>query len=103
MIDFARQCQALGLPVPVPEYRFHPTRKWRLDYAWPDRRLALEVEGGIWMRGRHTRGSGFRKDMEKYNTLAIAGWRLLRVCPADVTDGTALTWAEQALTPKDAA
>lgn len=61
-----------------PEYRFHPTRKWRVDFALVGPRIAIEVEGAIWTAGRHTRGSGFIKDIDKYNALALAGWRLLR-------------------------
>lgn len=38
----------------VKEYLFHPTRKWRFDYAIPDHKIALEVEGGVWTGGRHT-------------------------------------------------
>ena len=70
--------KALRLPEPVTEYRFHPTRLWRFDYAWPERRIALEVEGGIWSAGRHTRGSGFRRDMDKYNEAGRLGWRVFR-------------------------
>lgn len=71
----------MGLPEPTTEHRFHPKRKWRFDYAWPDVRLALEVEGGVWTGGRHTRGSGFLGDMEKYNAAAAMGWRVLRCTP----------------------
>lgn len=70
-----------GLPAPLTEYRFHPARRWRTDYAWPDKRVALEVEGGIFVRGRHSRGAGMLKDMEKYNELAARGWRLVRTTP----------------------
>ena len=66
-----------------PEYRFHKTRKWRLDYGNPKRKLAVEIEGGIWIKGRHTTGSGFKKDIEKYNTLASMGWLLFRCTPSD--------------------
>jgi len=97
------QCRALNLPEPTPEYRFAPPRKWRLDFAWPERKLALEVEGGIWIRGRHSRGAGMAKDMEKYNTLAIRGWRLLRVTPQQVSNGQAVALVEQALTLTEAA
>ena len=71
-----------GLPVPVFEYRFDPTRRWRFDMAWPERLVALEVEGGVWTGGRHSRGKGMMSDMEKYNTAVLAGWRVLRVVPA---------------------
>lgn len=82
--DLRRLCRAAGLPVPVPEHRFAPPRRWRFDWAWPDIRLALEVEGGVWTGGRHTRGAGFVKDMEKYNAATIAGWRVVRCTPGDV-------------------
>ncbi len=67
----------------VPEYQFHRTRKWRFDFVFADKAadVALEVEGGAWTNGRHTRGSGFVKDMEKYNEAAAMGWRVLRVTP----------------------
>lgn len=69
------------LPAPAKEFKFHDDRKWRIDYAYPDKKLAIEIEGGVWTKGRHTRGSGFIRDMEKYNALAEAGWRLLRYMP----------------------
>lgn len=65
----------------MEEYRFHPVRKWRIDYAFPDVKLAIELEGGCWIGGRHTSGSGFVSDMEKYNALTEAGWYLLRYQP----------------------
>jgi very-short-patch-repair endonuclease len=91
------------LPAPVAEYRFAPPRRWRLDYAWPDARLALEVEGGVWTRGRHTRGSGFVKDMEKYNELAARGWRLLRVTPDLLATLSTVELLRRALTDEEAA
>jgi hypothetical protein len=69
------------LPLPEAEYRFHPTRRWRLDYCWPAQGVALEIEGGVWIGGRHNRASGYVKDMEKYNAWAARGGRLLRVTP----------------------
>lgn len=65
----------------VKEHKFDPDRNWRIDYAIPAQMIAIEVEGGVWTNGRHTRGSGFLKDMEKYNELACKGWALLRVTP----------------------
>ena len=84
-----------GLPVPIPEFRFHPVRRWRIDYSYPDAKLAIEVEGGVWSRGKHGRGSGIVKDMAKGNALACAGWRLLRVTPDQLATGaTVLMIAE---------
>lgn len=83
-IDATAFFAASGLPPVTREFRFNPERKWRLDYAWPAQQVALEVEGAVWIQGRHTRGSGFVKDMEKYNRLATMGWVLLRVQPRDL-------------------
>lgn len=74
----------MGLPAPTFEHRFDPARKWRFDMAWPEHMLALEVEGGVWTQGRHSRGTGMKSDMEKYNAATLAGWRVLRCVPDDV-------------------
>lgn len=76
--ELALQIKALGLPEPIREYRFHPTRKWRFDFAWLDKKVACEVEGGVWSNGRHTRGSGFIDDCEKYNAANQLGWHVYR-------------------------
>ncbi len=78
---FLRALEVRGLPRPEREWKFDAKRRWRFDYAWPEKMVALEVEGGVWTGGRHTRGAGFVKDMEKYNRAAVLGWRLLRVTP----------------------
>jgi hypothetical protein len=98
-IAFNRQCEFAGLPVPVPEYHFHPRRRWRFDWAFPEYRVALEVQGGAFLvtGSRHTRGAGFRRDLEKFSEAAILGWRVLYVLPEQVRDGQALMWAERAL------
>jgi hypothetical protein len=72
-----------GLPPHVEEHRFdeHNGRRWRFDFAWPGQRVALEVEGGVFSRGRHVRPQGFIADCEKYNAAAIQGWRVLRCVP----------------------
>ncbi|CAB4145100.1 hypothetical protein UFOVP891_22 [uncultured Caudovirales phage] len=79
------------------EYQFHCTRRWRLDFAWPEKLIAVEIEGGIWTNGRHTRGAGFEADCEKYAELSIAGWRLIRVSPGQINSGQALDWVRRAL------
>lgn len=77
--QFEFNLKALQFKPPVREYKFHPTRKWRFDFAWPDEKVAVEIEGGIWGGGRHTRGSGYTKDCEKYNVAVVMGWRVLRL------------------------
>ncbi len=79
----------LGLPSPIPEYRFHPDRRWRFDWAWPDRLIAVEQEGGVWIQGRHSRGAGMVKDMEKYNEAGRLGWRVFRFTPQQIKSGEA--------------
>ena len=75
--------ERLGLAC-IPEYRFDAERRWRFDFAFPLLRIALEVEGGAWTRGRHTRPMGFLKDMEKYNTYTLLGIYLLRFTTAQI-------------------
>ena len=93
------QCRAARLPMPVPEYRFHPVRRWRFDLAWPALLLAVEVDGGTWVSGRHTRGAGYERDCEKLNAAVLLGWRVLRFTTGQVTSGQALTVLEQAFRP----
>jgi very-short-patch-repair endonuclease len=80
-------CAAVGLPTPVKEYRFHPKRRWRFDYAWPEHRIAIEIEGGAWIYGRHNRAKGFVNDMQKYNEAVMLGWRVLRYTPEQIKAG----------------
>ena len=87
---FVLLLRAHVLPEPTREYRFAPPRRWRFDYAWPLHRVAVEQEGGAWTRGRHTRGSGYVKDMEKYNAAVLAGWRVLRYTPQQLSSGEAV-------------
>lgn len=75
---------AQGIPAPEAEHKFAPDRRWRFDYSWTAHKVALEVEGGVWTGGRHTRGSGFLGDMEKYNRAAVLGWRVARVVPSEL-------------------
>lgn len=69
----------MGGPDLVMEHRFHHERKWRFDFASTDRKVAIEIEGGVWNRGRHNRPSGFINDCEKYNEAAICGWTVVRL------------------------
>lgn len=80
-----------------PEHKFHPIRRWRFDWAWPHLKLAVEIEGGVWIGGRHTSGSGFEKDMEKYNEAVLLGWRILRFTPKQMQSGEAHAMIDRAL------
>lgn len=84
------QIRAVGLPEPESEYRFYDKRRWRADFAWPLHKVLVEVEGGIWVRGRHTRGSGFEKDCEKHNKAVELGWQVYRFTGKMIDEGNAL-------------
>ena len=88
---------ALKLPEYQAEYRFDAFRRWRFDFAWPDLKLAVEVEGGTWAGGRHTTGSGFEKDCEKYNSAAAQGWTVLRYTGGLIKSGAAIQQIEAVL------
>lgn len=85
----------------VKEHRFHPKRKWRFDYAFPQAKVALEVEGGVWTQGRHTRPQGFLNDLEKYNTATLLGWRVLRTTPEQLYTTATLRMLNTAITGAD--
>jgi very-short-patch-repair endonuclease len=86
-----------GLPVPAREFKFHPTRRWRFDFAWPLWKVAVEVDGGVYNRGRHVRGSGFERDAEKRNAAVMAGWRVLHFTPSHIKSGIAVREIENLL------
>ena len=109
--EFARQLDAEGFYLGEDpknlmageyfrEFKWHPERRWRADFliADPDgsitkydpKLILVEIEGGVWTRGRHTRGSGFTGDCIKYNAAAALGWRVFRFTSAMVEDGSAL-------------
>lgn len=69
--------QARGIPLPLEEFQFAPPRKWRFDFAFFPK-VAVELEGGIFIQGGHSRGVGHIRDMDKFNEAAAQGWRVLR-------------------------
>jgi very-short-patch-repair endonuclease len=93
------QLKAVKAPEPVLEYPFAKSigRRWRFDAAWPDLSVAVEVDGGAFVGGRHVTGTGFEKDAEKMSTAAAMGWRVLRITPRMIEDGRALRLIEEAL------
>ena len=77
--------QSLGGPELKCEFTFHPTRRWRSDFAHIESWRLIEIEGGIWIQGRHNRPQGFAADAEKYLEAALAGWRVLRLIELQIT------------------
>lgn len=89
--SFLRQCRDAGVEQPATEFQFHPTRKWKFDFCWIEKRIALESEGGLFSaRGGHRTYTGIKRDMEKYNAAAKLGYRVFRFTPDEITNGTAL-------------
>ena len=70
----------------VKEYKFHPVRKWRFDLAWPELKIAIEIEGVVYhgAGGRHQRAKGYIEDIKKYRQAALMGWMLLRYAPEEI-------------------
>ncbi len=77
--QFLNQIRAKRLPEPKREFIFHSERKWRLDFAWPDLLLAIEVHGGNWVGGRHSRPKGMNEDFLKIGSAQIDGWTVLQL------------------------
>ena len=96
---FLKRLQEAGLPAPIAEYKFWPGRKFAFDYAWPEFRVALEVEGGVFTRQAHGSISGVLRDMEKYSEAAARGWRIIRCLPRDLLSSRTLDYLTRALSP----
>lgn len=95
--EMAVQIKLLKLPKPEREFAFAKPRRWRFDFAWPSKKVALETEGGEWSGGRHTRGEGFTNDCIKYSEAAIRGWKVIRVTGKMIKEGLAIELLKRAL------
>lgn len=95
--SFYLSMRAFKHPMPVREFVFLPGRRFRFDFAWPDRLVALEVEGGVGgkKKSRHTTFTGFEKDCIKYALAAQNGWRVYRFSTGQVLQGIALMFMEE--------
>jgi very-short-patch-repair endonuclease len=81
----------------VRQFEFWPTRRWRFDFALMAHRIAIEVQGGTWINGAHSRGSGIERDCEKSAYAVAAGWRVIYVTGNQVKSGQALEWVRLAV------
>lgn len=99
VLPLVTQIKTAGLPPPVAEHQFHPTRKWRFDWAWIDEKIGVEIDGGMWKQGggRHQRGDGYADDCVKLNEAVLLGWRVLRFTTEQVAGGYALATVQKAL------
>jgi len=94
-------CKALKLPIPVRNFRFHTTRKFEIDWAWPALKIGVEIQGGIWVGGAHARPMNIARDMTKHNLLLDAGWRVWHYTPKEVMDGVAIEHIDKILRAAD--
>lgn len=98
---FAQQFAALRLAAPLPQFKFAKAlgREWTADFAWPDLKLLLEVDGGVWRRGggAHSHPSNILRDMEKQNDATLLGWRVLRFSTDEVKSGHAVRFVERVM------
>jgi hypothetical protein len=98
------QCKQQKLPVGVPEFIFHPTRRWRYDRAWPAHRLVVDIDGGAWLHRHgktahsHGQGAGFERDRKKDAEAMLLGFRVLRVTTKMVQSGAAIEYLRHLLT-----
>lgn len=90
-----------GLPEPTREFKALKDRQFPWDFAWPEQRLLVEVQGGIYRQGAHSRGAGIERDMEKLNLATLAGYRCLQFSRGMIEDGTAVAKIRQALEESD--
>lgn len=82
---------------PVAEHQFCASRKWRFDFAWVNQKVALEVQGGLFTGGRHSRGPALLKEHEKLNTAACDGWRILYTIPQNLCMSETLEMIREAI------
>lgn len=101
--DWITNPAEFSIPPYRTEFQFHPVRRWRFDYAWPEHRVALEIDGGSGAWGRHSRPEGMRGDHEKVNTATTMGWRVFRVLAGEETRVTTLRLLQSLLTTDQAA
>lgn len=71
-----------GLPEPQLQYEIFDRdgRLWRVDFAWPDERVAVEYDGFDW----HSSPEALRKDRQKRAALEEIDWRILSIVGDDV-------------------
>jgi very-short-patch-repair endonuclease len=89
------ELKLMDLPVPVRQFQFHPKRRWKFDFAWPERLFAAEVDGGTWTGGAHVRGKRYERDCEKGAEALLLGWRVMHVTTDMVRDGRAVAYIER--------
>lgn len=92
---FAFQLRAAKLFGFEREFKFHPVRRWRFDFAFPELKIGVEIQGGIFVGGRHSRPMQMMADYEKMNHAQLDYWCVLQFGPHQIKDGSALAFLER--------
>lgn len=98
-VAIQRWCKTNGFTVPVTEHYFCKPRLYRFDLAWPDDFCAIDIQGGGWVTGHHSRGQGLADDCEKMSLAAINGWRVLLCTHDQIKSGKLYEWIELLFPP----
>ena len=80
---FALALKSVGVDM-VQQYKFHPTRRWQMDFAHVETRTAVEIDGGEFVQGAHNRGARMANDYEKRNSATEMGWAVFQLTGAMV-------------------
>jgi hypothetical protein len=91
-LEYLEIVRAVGIPEGIAHHRFHPGRKFEFDRAWLEQKVAVEIEGGVFMNGRHTRPEGYVRDCEKYNLAILDGWKVFRFTPDMLNPNGMAAW-----------
>lgn len=83
------------------QVRFHPVRRWAFDFADERLGLAVEIDGGVFTRGGHTRGAAYSRDRVRDAEAMLLGWRVARFTTGQVTDGTAIKYVVELCRQKE--
>ncbi len=109
VLELEEGIRRAGLPPVEREVKFHPTRKWRLDFAWPEWKVAIEYQGGLFAgakkgmkdewkdRASHRSLAGTLRDHWKGNEAQVLGWVVILANAQTVVTGQVVGWAERAL------
>jgi hypothetical protein len=95
--EFLNVCEKGGMYRPELEFEFHPTRGWRFDVAFVRHKIAVEIQGGVFIQGRHNAPVSFIKEQEKMNAAAVLGWRIIYRTPSNFLEFETLDLVRRAM------
>ncbi len=103
--ELARQLDLAKIEY-IREYQAIQGRRFKWDFYFPQdcwtiglptSPILLEIQGGIWIKGGHSTGTGIERDMEKLALATLNGFRTLQVGAKHIKNGQALKWVQEAV------